>query len=88
MSIPIDKLADIDARLDSGRGKGSSLTRRHKHMFVASSIGFEDAVRITRPGELFDAVRMHKIAHWAKGYSDHPDDIRRYVGQIHVWERW
>lgn len=79
---------DMDPRLESGRGKGSIHTRKHKHFYVASDISFEDAVRITQPKQLFEAVCTHKVVHWAKGHSDHPDDIRRFVGTIHVWERW
>lgn len=86
----MDPFADdaAEVRLIENPSKRSTSARRHRAFFVGSDIEFSDETRITQPKQLFEFCEMRKVIHWAKGEGATPDDIRRFVGTIHVWERW
>lgn len=80
---------DLDeVRLIENPSRRSSSSRRHRRFYVATDIEFSDEQPITQPKQLFQFCTDNKVIHWSKGSSNHPDDIRRYIGTIHVWERW
>ena len=68
--------------------KRSSASQNHRRLYVATDIGFTDEQQVTQPKQIIQFCEDHKVIHLSKGSSEHPDDIRRFVGTIHVWERW
>jgi len=84
-----EALADLEeVKLIDTPSKRSTQSRRHRAFFVGTDIAFTDEQKITQPKQLFEFTEMHKLIHWSKGEGATSDDIRRFVGTIHVWERW
>lgn len=77
-----------EVRLIESPSKRSSSSRRHRAFFVGTDIAFTDEEKITQPKALWEYCQAHKVIHWSKGEGTTDDDIRRFIGTIHVWERW
>ena len=77
-----------EVRLIENPSKRSTQSRRHRAFFMGTDIAFTDEVKITQPKALWEYCETHKVIHWSKGEGATSDDIRRFIGTIHVWERW
>ena len=63
-------------------------TKRHKRFFISEHFDFRDEEQVTQLKKLFEAAGTAKVLHMSKGTTEGPEDIRRFVGTIHVWERF
>ena len=85
----IDPFTDeaAEVRLIENPSKRSTSSRRHRAFFMGTDIARIEE-KVTQPKALWEYCQAHKVVHWARGEGATDDDIRRFIGTIHVWERW